>query len=191
VGRLEILATLLGVANILLLVRRSAWNYAFGLAMVALYSHIFFTQRLYSDALLQIFFFVLQLYGWWNWVRGEEQTGDVIVERLDWRSRAWWLAVVVPAWALWSFAMARLTDAQNPFWDGAVAALSIAAQLMLARRLIENWPMWVLIDVIAIGLYLTRGLTLTAGLYLLFLVMSAWGWIAWHRAERAQQLVAA
>lgn len=187
VSRLELLATLLGVVNILLLVRRSAWNYAFGLAMVALYAPIFFAARLYSDALLQIFFFAVQLYGWWSWLRGEAEQGDVLVERLDPRGRLRWAAAVLPGWVLWSLAMQRWTDTLYPFWDGAVAALSIAAQLMLARRLIENWPLWIAIDLIAIGLFLARGLRPTAALYLLFLAMSAWGWIAWRRAERAQR----
>jgi nicotinamide mononucleotide transporter len=190
-SRLEILATLLGLANIVLLVRRSVWNYGFGLAMVALYAPIFFAARLYSDALLQLFFFAVQLYGWWHWLRGRREEGDVIVERLGWPSRARWLIAVVPAWALWSLAMQHYTDTLFPFWDGAVAVLSIAAQIMLARRLIENWPLWILIDAIAIGLYLTRGLTLTAVLYAVFLGMAAWGWIAWHNAERRQRPVAA
>jgi nicotinamide mononucleotide transporter len=190
VGNLEILATLLGIVNIVLLVRRSVWNYAFGLAMVALYAPIFFTARLYSDALLQFFFFVVQLYGWWNWTAGKVASGDVVVERLDTKGRLRWAAVVVPAWALWSVAMHRFTDTLYPFWDGAVAALSIAAQVMLARRYIDNWMLWIAVDVIAIALYLTRGLTLTAGLYVLFLAMSAWGWIAWRRAARDQAALA-
>jgi len=186
--RLEIIASAFGVANLFLLVRRSIWNYAFGLAMVALYARIFLTARLYSDALLQIFFFAVQIYGWWHWQRDQAQEGEVVVERLGWRSRTRWMLVVVPAWALWSLAMRTYTDTLFPFWDGAVAALSIAAQILLARRLIENWWLWILVDVIAIGLYLTRGLTLTAGLYGLFLVMSVWGLIAWLRAEQRQRL---
>lgn len=186
--RLEILAAALGVANLVLLVRRSIWNYAFGLAMVALYARIFFEARLYSDALLQLFFFVVQIYGWWNWRNDQVEEGEIVVERLGWIGRARWALVVMPAWALWSVAMARTTNTLFPFWDGAVAALSIAAQILLARRRIENWWLWILIDVIAIGLYLTRGLTLTAGLYLLFLAMSVWGLIEWQRAERRQQM---
>lgn len=190
-GRLEILATLLGVINIVLLVRRSAWNYAFGLAMVALYAPIFLHARLYSDALLQVFFFLVQLYGWWNWLRGKATSGDVIVERLSVAGGLRWLAIMLPAWAAWSYAMHRWTDTLYPYWDGAVASFSVAAQLMLARRLIENWPLWILIDVVAIGLYLARGLLPTAALYLLFLFMSAWGWLAWTRAERMQHGVPA
>lgn len=186
-GNLEIIATLLGVANIVLLVRRSAWNYAFGLAMVALYALIFFDRRLYSDALLQLFFFVVQLYGWWEWLRGRMENGDIIVERLYVTGLLRWTIIIVPAWALWSWAMHHWTDAYYPFWDGAVAALSIAAQVMLARRYIENWVLWIAVDVVAVALYLTRGLVLTAGLYGVFLLMSVWGLIAWQRVARKQE----
>lgn len=185
-GNLEIIATLLGVANIVLLVRRSAWNYAFGLAMVALYALIFFDKRLYSDALLQLFFFVVQLYGWWEWLRGQMENGDIIVERLHVTGLLRWTIIIVPTWALWSWAMHHWTDAYYPFWDGAVAALSIAAQVMLARRYIENWVLWIAVDVVAVALYLIRGLMLTAGLYGLFLLMSVWGLIEWQRVARKQ-----
>jgi nicotinamide mononucleotide transporter len=190
VSKIEILATLLGVANIVLLVRRSAWNYAFGLAMVALYAPIFFGARLYSDALLQLFFFIVQLYGWWAWLTNRAESGDVVVERLDARGRLRWALAVIPAWALWSWGMHRFTDTAFPFWDGAVAALSIAAQVMLAKRYIENWLLWIAVDAIAVALYFARELRLTAGLYVLFLLMSAWGLIEWRRAERRQTAVA-
>jgi len=82
VDKLEIIATVLGLVNIVLLVRRNIWNYPFGLAMVALYAHIFYREKLYSDALLQLFFFVIQLYGWWAWWRAGGGEHKVEVVRL-------------------------------------------------------------------------------------------------------------
>src|SRR3546814_427665 len=74
---IEIAAFVLGVVNLVLLVRRSIWNYPFALAMVALYAQVFFAAKLYSDALLQIFFFVVNLYGWWQWRRSQAHEGDI------------------------------------------------------------------------------------------------------------------
>lgn len=150
--------------------------------MVALYAPVFFQQRLYSDALLQLFFFAVQCYGWWAWRRSAGEAGDIVVARLSWRGRAIWAAVAGAAWLVWSSGMHRFTDAANPYWDGAVAVLSVTAQAMLARRLIENWPLWVVVDCLAIGLYCSRGLDITALLYGLFLVMCLIGWRAWARA---------
>lgn len=187
VSGLEAVAALLGVLNIALLVRRSVWNYAFGIAMVALYAPVFFRERLYSDAVLQLFFLVVQIYGWWSWARVREQAGTVVVRRLSLPGIVAWAGACLVGWAAWSTAMHRLTDAAFPYWDGAVAAMSVTAQAMLARRLIENWPLWVAVDVVAVALYWTKGLIVTAGLYVLFLALSLWGWRAWAQAphERA------
>ena len=182
---LELVATFLGICNIILLVRRSIWNYAFGLGMVTLYAPIFFVARLYSDALLQVFFFAVQLYGWWNWRRSASAAdGTIVVEQLSWPARARWAAAALAATIAWGWLMHRWTNAVYPFLDAANAILSITAQIMLARRLVENWLLWVVVDMIAIRLYLARGLLPTAGLYVLFLLLSGWGWAEWTEARR-------
>jgi nicotinamide mononucleotide transporter len=187
VSPLEILAVLLGLANILLLVRRSLWNYPFGIAMVALYFFIFLEARLYSDALLQIFFLVVQLYGWWCWLAGRDAAGALIVRRAGAGAMLRWALGLLAVIALWGWLMHRFTDAAYPWWDGAVAMLSVGAQILLSRRFIENWPLWVLVDALAIGLYAARELWLTAGLYALFLVIAAWGWREWALALRGKR----
>ncbi len=85
---LEMLAVVLGLANVVLVVRRSIWNYPFGIAMVTLYAFIFFEVKLYSDALLQLFFLVVQFYGWANWARSRADAGEVVVLALGGRGRA-------------------------------------------------------------------------------------------------------
>jgi nicotinamide mononucleotide transporter len=182
---LEIVAVVLGVCNIALLVRRSIWNYPFGIAMVALYFLIFREAKLYSDMLLQIFFLAVQAWGWWAWARAGGLDGPVHVRRLDARQRWLWLAAVAVLTLLWGEAMDRWTDAAQPHWDAAVAMGSVAAQILLTQRRIENWIGWIVVDIVAIGLYANRELWLTSGLYALFLVMSIMGLIEWRRAERA------
>lgn len=181
---LETLATLLGLANIVLLVRRSIWNYPFGLAMVALYAHIFFREKLYSDALLQIFFFVIQLYGWWAWWRAGGGEHKVDVVRLSWPARVVWIAMIAILSLAWGTMMRVYTDASFPWWDAAVAVTSIAAQILLARRCIENWILWIAVDAGAIPLYLVKHLHFTAGLYFAFLILCLLGLREWSRAER-------
>jgi nicotinamide mononucleotide transporter len=180
---LEWVAVLLGIANIILLVRRSIWNFPFGIAMVLLYFEIFREARLYSDMLLQIFFLIVQLWGWWAWSRAGGMDGPIAVERLSTAKRFAWLAAVAIATAVWGWGMYRFTNAAAPWWDAAVAMGSIAAQILLTRRAIENWIGWILVDAFAISLYANRGLGLTAGLYVLFLVLSITGYLQWRRAE--------
>lgn len=182
---LELAAVALGLANIVLLVRRSIWNYPFGIAMVSLYAVIFTQARLYSDALLQLFFIVVQAWGWWAWARGRDAQGVLILRKRARPALAAEGAVAALAILGWGWIMHRFTDAAAPWWDAAVAMLSVWAQILLARRFIENWPIWVLVDGLAIGLYASRGLWLTACLYALFLLLALWGWREWRMAGRA------
>jgi nicotinamide mononucleotide transporter len=182
---LEALATALGLANIILLVRRNIWNFPFGLAMVALYAGIFFEAKLYSDAILQFFFFGIQLYGWWAWWRAGGVGHAVPVRRLSNPARVAWVVMIALVTFLWGNVMHAYTDASFPWWDGGIAVASIAAQILLARRLIENWVLWILVDLAAIGLYAVKGLVLTAILYGLFLILSAVGLRQWSRSQAA------
>lgn len=189
----EALATLLGLINIWLIVRRSVWNYPFGLAMVAIYAWLFARPevRLYSDAGLQAFFFVVQLYGWWNWSRSETQAGEVRVLELLPGQRAAWAAGIAVATIGWGALMHRFTDAALPWWDAFIAMTSVAAQLLMARRFLENWILWIAVDVVAIGVYAAKGLMLTAFLYTVFLIMSAIGLLSWRKALTREPEMAA
>ncbi|WP_448661295.1 nicotinamide riboside transporter PnuC [Sphingomonas sp. CJ20] len=180
----EIAASVLGLMTVLLVVRRSMWNYPFALAMVALYGGIFYRESLYSDALLQVFFFAVNLYGWWNWSRARIDGGGVRVERLGRAARLAWLGACVVCTVAWGALMHRGTDAAYPWWDAAIAVLSIAAQILLSRRAIENWVLWIVVDLLAVPLFAVKGLWLTAGLYGVFLGLSVWGLVQWRRAER-------
>jgi nicotinamide mononucleotide transporter len=189
-SELEWVAAALGVINVALVVRRSVWNYPFGLVMVALYFFVFFEARLYSDALLQIFFFVVQVYGWVNWVRSRNESGEVPVGRLSARERAGWVLGTMVASLVWGLGMARYTDAAAPIVDAFIAGTSIAAQILMAQRRIENWAAWILIDLVATGLYFSRHLYPTSALYLLFLLLSVAGLVGWRRALPARPAVA-
>ena len=182
---IEWVAAGLGLINVALVVRRSLWNYPFGIVMVALYFFIFAEARLYSDALLQIFFLVIQLYGWWNWRVSRADADEVVVEVLTPLARMGWLAGTAGFALVWGEGMARYTDAAAPYVDALVAGASVAAQILQSQRKLECWVLWVAVDVIAVGLYWSRGLGLTAALYAVFLGMAAYGgWAWWQQLQR-------
>ena len=183
----EWIAAALGLATVALVVLRSVWNYPFALAMVSLYFFVFWDAKLYSDALLQIFFFAINLYGWKNWLASRHQAGEVVVTALDHRARALWLGGTIAASVAWGLAMARFTDAAAPVWDALIAGGSVAAQILQARRRLECWVLWIAVDLIAVPLYWSRGLGPTAALYAVFLVMALAGLVAWWKAWRARQ----
>lgn len=183
---LELVAVGFGLLNIVLLVRRSIWNFPAAVVMVSLYLVIFADQRLYAEAGLQVFFALANIYGGYMWWRAGGAKDPVAVGWLDWPARIGCvLGIAVVALALGT-ALDRGTDAALPYPDAAIAAGSVAAQLLLAFRRIENWVLWIAIDAGAIALYIVRDLILTAGLYTAFLVLSVIGLREWMAAARQQ-----
>ena len=180
---IEILAAIAGLINIVLLVRRNIWNYPFGIASVALLLPVFYGAKLYSDAALQLFYIVVQLYGWRAWARAGEGEAIVRVDFLSSRARLIWAGAIAALALLWGAGMQHWTDAAYPFWDALIVAMSVAAQILLARRRIENWWLWIAVDVIALALYPARGLWIAAGLYAVYLLLSIVGLRAWMAAR--------
>ena len=131
---LEVVAALLGLANVALLWRRSIWNYPFGMAMVALYMEIFWEARLYAEAGLQVFFFAVNNYGWVLWLRNGGAEGPVTVGWMTARQRQAWAGGIVALSLSLGWLLHRYTNAALPYVDATVAAASIAAQFMLSFR---------------------------------------------------------
>lgn len=187
----EAIAFALGVINVTLVVRRSVWNYPFALAMVTLYAAVFWEARLYSDTLLQGFFFVVNIYGWMRWRADRAVAGEIVVGTMTGAERTRWTLGCGIAALLWGATMHRFTDAALPWWDAAIAVTSVAAQILLAWRRIENWVLWIAVDIGSIGLYAAKGLWLTMILYAVFLVLATWGLVDWRRVMARQRARAA
>ena len=183
---IEMIAVFCGVVNVVLIIRRSIWNYPFGFLMVILYARIFFDYQLYSDALLQVYFFFIQFYGLYYWLKGRADDGRIIVDYLPRKQYTFYLLVAFAGWLSLSYLMYRYTDASFPFWDGAIAALSVLAQFLLSRRHVESWYLWIVVDLLAIGLFYTKELEPTAALYGVFLVLATIGLVKWRKAAQTQ-----
>ena len=181
---IEALAAALVVVNVALVARRSVWNFPVALVAVAIYGWVFLGVHLYSDALLQGFFFAANLYGWANWARSRAEAGEVAVERLSGAARARWLGGGLVACLVWGTLMHRFTDASYPWWDAGIAIASVAAQIIQARRAIESWWVWIAVDVASIPLYAAKGLWFTCALYVVLLALSVQGLVGWRRASR-------
>ncbi|ALH79314.1 nicotinamide riboside transporter PnuC [Sphingopyxis macrogoltabida] len=188
-SQLEWIAAALVLINVALVALRNVWNYPFALVAVSLYAVVFYEARLYSDMLLQGFFFALNLYGWAAWLRARDESG-VPVGWMTQQARAVWGALTIAAWVGWSAMMHRHTDAAAPWVDGAVAMLSITAQWLLARRRVESWYLWILVDLIAIPLFASRGLYATSAVYVVLLGLSIDGLIQWRRAAGPRRVAA-
>ena len=189
----EWIAALFGLACVWLCVRRNIWNWPVGLVQVILYAWVFFGARLYADFGLQLIYCVLQLYGWYHWLRGGQRgvTHELPVTRWPARSAATWLVLSAIATGVEGFLLKRYTNAAFPYWDGAIAILSLLATYLLARKILENWLLWIAVDVLGIGVYFAKDLYVTAGLYAVFLCMATAGWFAWRKNWRERQTTSA
>jgi nicotinamide mononucleotide transporter len=183
----ELIGTLAGLASVVLTIRQSLWCWPTGIVSVAAYGVLFCRIRLYADAALQVFYIGTSLYGWYAWRFGGARRQELRVRVLAARDRLAVAALLAPATVIVALALGTWTDASLPWWDTLTTVLSIAAQLLLMRKVLENWVCWIAVDVLSIGLYLAKGVYLTAGLYGVFLVLAVLGWRAWRSAWRAQR----
>lgn len=175
----EILGFLSGGACVWLAVRRHVLTWPVGLANNALFFALFYEARLYADMALQTVYFGLGCYGWWIWIGKRDGSGPAITRA----RRAEWIVLLatLPAMTVGLRAILVASGGAAPFLDALTTALSLAAQLLLARKRLENWALWILTDLIYVPLYLSRGLVLTAVLYAIFLAMCVVGWRDWRR----------
>ena len=178
---LELTAAALGLACVWLTVRQNIWCWPTGLAMVILYIAIFYEVKLYSDMLLQVVYVFLQLYGWHAWLYGGPNRETLPVSRMPAWHSAVWLAACVAGTSLLGTLMHRHTDASFPYIDAFTTVASLIAQWLMARKVLESWLVWIVVDVVSIGLYLAKDLYPTAGLYTVFLFLATLGYFAWRR----------
>ena len=182
---LEIIAVLLSATAVWLTVKQNLLCWPLGLVSVLMYAWVFFDVKLYSDMLLQLVYAVLQLYGWWQWTRGGVQHAGRQVSRLPGSQLLLSLAIGTAGSLLLGYLMATHTDAAAPWLDAALTSFSLVAQVWMAQKRLECWPLWIALDVIYVGLFLSKDLYLTAVLYAVFTALAVAGWRAWQRPQKA------
>ncbi len=179
---LEVIAVVITLAAVYLTTRQVIWCWPLGMVSVTLYALVFFEARLYADMGLQGLYFGLAAYGWWAWLHGAENHGELAVATTS--PRAWAVLIVLAALGgvFLGELLNRLTDASLPFMDSLLTSFSIAAQWMQTRKLLESWLLWLAVDVLYVGMFLYKGLYPTAGLYGVFLILATLGFVQWKRS---------
>lgn len=179
---LELVSFALAVLTVWLNIRQNHWAWLFSILSSLLYAAVFADARLYGDAGLQFVFVTVSVWGWSQWLRGGEDHRPLQVSTLAARGRAVMVLSWLAGWLLLSWFLQRYTDTDVPHMDGLLTAGSLVGQFLLSRKKLENWLVWIAVDVLYVGLYLYKHLTLTAILYALFVLMAAAGWRSWRRA---------
>lgn len=184
----EVIGFVSGAACVWLVGRQNPWNWPVGLVQVVAYLMLFWTAGLFADALLQVVYLVLGLWGWWNWVRGRVPGTDLVVRRTTRQEWVWNVVLGVLGTGLLVLWLTRFTSSTVPLADATTTALSLLATYGQARKLLESWWLWITADVIYVPLYLSKGLNLTAILYAGFLVLCVIGLRRWNADLAARRL---
>ena len=148
--------------------------------MVLMYTWVFFDVKLYSDMLLQMVYAVLQVYGWWQWSRRDQARQGRRVSYLATSSVVLSLLIGALVSLALGATMAHFTDAAQPWLDATLTGFSLVAQVWMAQKRVQCWPLWILLDVIFVGLFIYKELYLTASLYALFTLIAVEGWREWR-----------
>ncbi|MBP6528559.1 MAG: nicotinamide mononucleotide transporter [Burkholderiales bacterium] len=184
---LEVIAFVLALANITCNVFEIHWGWPLTIVASILYAWLFYASKLYGDASVNVFFAVTAVWGWWQWLRGHrgDSAAPLTIARLDttgWRNLfASWAAL----WFTCAILLRFITDSDVPWADGFVTAGSVVGTVLLARKFVENWPVWLIVNAVSVGLFAYKALYLTALLYVIFFALAVWGWIGWRQRFHA------
>jgi nicotinamide mononucleotide transporter len=180
----EAVAVLLALAYLVLVIRQNVLAWPAALASAGIYLVLMFQARLYLQSVLQLFYAGLAVYGWRLWRQGD-RGGGLPVRRWAWRQHVVALAVILFSGALLGWLLDRSTDAAFPYLDAWVACGAVVTTAMVARKVLENWHYWFVIDSASIYLYASQGLWLTVGLFLVYLVLVIVGYRQWRATLEA------
>lgn len=175
----------LGIVGVWLMIRRSLWAFPVGLVAVTVQGILFYQAHFPADAALQIFYFATFAWGWRHWVRDRGPAAELPVTCLKLRGRVLTVVSATLATVGWALTVGPWMKAAMPWRDAFIAAFSVAAQVLQVRKNIENWALWVLVNLVAVASYWSAELAFTAFLYAIYLVLAFAGWWQWHKSFRA------
>ena len=179
---LEIAAVLFTLANVWLAVKQNIWTWPTGIGSVILYGIVFYQSHFYSNAGLQLVYLGLCIHGWYEWLHGGANHGELHVRRT---TRRQWAACIVSGIILTAAIIGLLrwtSDATFPLEDAFTTAFSLVGQWMMNEKLLENWVIWLLVDLVYVPMFFFGHARLTAGLYAVFCVLAVRGYVEWKRS---------
>jgi len=189
----EISGAILGTIYIFLSIKQNILTWLLGLLTSILYIYVFFVSGFYADMSLQLYYVFISIYGWIVWTKGKETTTgkkEIPVTQTSHQLFIRLFAISVLLWVVIWIILAKFTDSVVPIGDSFTTALSIVATWMLARKKIEHWIIWVVVDFVSLILYLWKGLYPTVILFAIYTIAAVWGYFEWKKSmliERSEQ----
>lgn len=186
---LEIAANIAIALAIFFAGRNSIHTWWLGIVGCALFGILFYKSQLYADTTLQVFFIATSIVGWYQWAKGKSGDELPITRTPIMRLTLYTIAALIVGGA-YAAILHKYTDAYAPGWDSLMLVMSVIAQLLLMNRKIENWVFWLIVNTIAVPLFYSRGLELTAGLYALYWLHAIYAFFKWRKEYQAQPAMA-
>ena len=182
----ELIAVIFAIAYLLLAVREHVYCWFAAMFSTAIYLVIFFEVRLYMEAVLQVFYFAMAIYGYYQWTHGNNEIRSLAISTWTPSQHAMAIGVIVTAALLSAYVLSAFTDARLPLLDSLTTWGAVITTFMVAKKILENWIYWLVIDSLSIYLYLDRALYFTALLFAIYIVIIFFGWAAWLKSYRQQ-----
>ena len=195
---LDIVTTVLGLAYILLEYRASLWMWVVGFAMQALGIVLYYQKGLYADCGMEFYYLSMTVYGYWKWVRGNQRDrsfdtsadssdpqppnlGGLEITHIPLRLLVRWSAIMAAVWALIYWLLVTYTNSNVPLADSFTTALSLIGIWALAHKYLEQWFIWIAVDVVTSILYFYKDIPFKASLYALYVIIAIFGYMKWRR----------
>jgi nicotinamide mononucleotide transporter len=184
----EYFAVIFGILSVWFASRENIWVYPTGIINVCLYIFLFISAKIYAQALVQAFFMVLSVYGWYNWVHHPSSEGQTAITRLDLKGWIISVGLIVVGTVLFYFLLRKYTDSPVPMLDSFTTSVFFVTMWLMAIKKIENWLGWTVGNLILIPLSIMQHLAFTSIQYIVFLVLAVYGWIEWNKKIKNAQL---
>ncbi len=186
---IEIIAVIISIIGVTLTIKRQMWCWFFNFIAFVLYAYIFYEYKLYGETILQFIFIVLNLYGFYHWRKGKVEEHTIRIEKSNAPTLVMQMVLASIAGLLFGLGLHYFTDASLPILDAQLAAFSLLATYWTTQKYIATWVLWVIVDIVYVGMFLYKSLYLTAGLYAVFIGLAILGWKQWNAVKKQQQHV--
>ena len=186
---LEIIGTIVGLAYLWLEYRASIYLWIASIIMPAINIFVYYEAGLYADFGINVYYLGAAIYGWCAWKYGQNsrEVKELPITQMPKRNWAKAFLVFLLSFLAIAWLLINFTDSDVPWWDAFTTALSDIGMWMLARKYLEQWWVWIVVDVVCVGLYIYKGLHFTAALYALYAIIAIFGWINWKKLMKCQQ----
>lgn len=185
----EITGFVLGLVGVWFEAKQNIWCWPIGLLNVVISMWVFFYSKLYADVILQVFYLVMTIYGWYYWAFGGQKKFQLPIRRLLRKELIWMLVLGFGLTAVLGYFLQKYTDAAFPYWDSLVTVWGVIATYAMARKIIEHWIMWIIIDLNCTAIYFCKHLFAFSPLYFIFTLLAVYGFFRWRNYYRKQILI--